>query len=89
MAMDFDFSAGLGAWNLQPWVGFGSSFSHSWLDSPRAMTHPALCDQREQACAILLGRQASRDPLRPQLHSVFEAQVTRVYPSIAGGLRHK
>lgn len=38
---------------------------------------------------ILRGRQAVRDPLRPQLHRVLEAQVARIQAGIVGGLRHE
>ena len=82
-------SSSLGTRNLQPWVGFGSSLSHSRLDASGSAAHAALGDQREQPPAILRGREASRDPLRPQLHSVLEAQLTRAHAGVAGGLRHE
>ena len=87
--MDLDFLARLGTRNLQPGIGRGSSLSHSRLDAPRPIADPALGDQRKQAPAILRGRQTPRDPLRPQLHGVLEAQVTRVDAGIARGLRHQ
>ena len=87
--MYLDFPAGVGTRNLQPWVGFGSSLSHSWLDAAGPIANPALGDKREQPTAVLRSRQTSRDPLRPQLNSVLEAQIARVYASITGGLRHE
>ena len=89
MPVDFDFLARLVTRNLQPGIGLGSSLSHSRLDAPRPIADPALGDQRKQAPAILRGRQTPRDPLRPQLHGVLEAQVTRVDAGIARGLRHQ
>ena len=81
--------ASLGARRFQPRVGFRPSFPHPRLDAYGSMADPALGDQREQALAILRVRQASRALLCPQLHRVLEAQLTRVYAGIAGGLRHE
>ena len=78
MTMEFNFPTSLCAQNLQPWVGFGSSLSHSRLDAPGPVAHLALGDQCEQPPAILGAGQTSRDPLGPQLHRVLEAQTTRV-----------
>ena len=41
---------------LQPKVGFGPSFSHSWLDTPGTMAHFALRDEREQPSTVMRGR---------------------------------
>jgi hypothetical protein len=46
-------SAGLIAWCFQPWVRFGSSFSHSWLNAPWTMTDLGLSDQYEQPLVVL------------------------------------
>ena len=89
MAMALYLSAILGAQNLQPGVGFGSSLSLSLslsrFDASAAMADPALDDQREQPPAILRSRQTSCDPLRAQLHRVLEAQAARVHAGIACG----
>jgi adenylate cyclase len=84
-----DLSSSVGARDLQPRVGLGSSFSHSRLDTARPIAHPALGDQCEQSPTVIRGRQTARDPLRPQLHRVLEAQATRVHAGVAGGLRHE
>lgn len=86
MTMPLDMTANPGARNLQPWVGLGSSLSHSWLDACGPVANPALGDQPEEMPTILRRRQTSRDPLRPQLHGVFEAQVARINTDMAGGL---
>ena len=83
------FAPSLRTRNLQPWVGFGSSLSHSRLNASGPVAHPALGDQGEQSPAALRGRHPSRDPLGPQLHGVLEAQTARVHAGIAGGLRHE
>ena len=83
------FSASLNARRHQPRVGFRSSFSHSRLDACGSISNLALGDQGEQLPAILRRRQTSRDPLRPQLQGVFEAQLVRVHTGIAGGLRQE
>lgn len=70
-------------------IGFRPLFSHSRLDASGPMAGPALGDQRERLLAILLGRKSARDPLRPQLHRVPQAQAARVHAGIAGGLRHE
>ena len=85
MAMALYLSAILGARNLQPGVGFGSSLSHSRFDASAAMADPALDDQREQPPEILRSRQTSFDPLRAQLNRVLEAQAARVHAGIACG----
>ena len=69
--------------NLQPWVGFGPSLSHSRLNTSGAFAHSALGDQGEQVPVVFCGRYPSRDPLGPQLHGVLEAQFTRVHAGIA------
>lgn len=82
-------SASVGARHLQPGVWFWPSFSHSRLDAPGPMADLALGDQREQPLVVLRRRQPSRQPLRPELHRVLEAQAARVHVGIAGGLRHE
>ena len=89
MTMPADMSASLCVRHLQPRVRFGSSFSHSWLDTSRPMADFALGDQGVQALAITRAAKASRRPLRPQLHRVLEAQVAWVHVGVAGGLRHE
>jgi hypothetical protein len=79
----------LGAWHLQPRVGFGPSFSHSWLNTSGPTADLALSDQREQPLAIIRAAKPSRQPLRPHLHRVLEAQASRIDVGIAGGLRHE
>jgi hypothetical protein len=72
--MELYLSSGLGTRDLQPWVGLGSSLSHSGFDASRPIAHPALGDQREEA-AVLGRRETPRDPLGPQLHRVLETQL--------------
>jgi hypothetical protein len=49
----------LGAWHLQPRVGFGPSFSHSWLNTSGPTADLALSDQREQPLAIIRAAKSS------------------------------
>ena len=79
----------LGAWHLQPRVGFGPSFSHSGLNTSGPTADLALSDQREQPLAIIRAAKPSRQPLRPHLHRVLEAQASWIDVGIAGGLRHE
>jgi len=88
MSVLLNLLASMRARYLQPWAGFGSSFSHSRLDTSRLMANAALADQREPSLAVLGGTKSSRAPFRPQLHRVLEAQVARVYAGIGCGLRH-
>ena len=89
MAMRLYVLTSLGAWHLQPRVGFGPSLSHSWLDTPGPTADLALSDQREQPLAIARAGKSSRYPLRPQLQGVLEAQAAWVHVGVAGGLRHE
>ena len=89
MTMRLDVLPSLGAWHLQPRVGFGPSLSHSWLDTPGPTADLALSDQREQPLAIIRAGKSSRHPLRPQLQGVLEAQAAWVHVGVAGGLRHE
>lgn len=89
MAVAFDFLARVGTRNLQQWVRFRSSLSHSRFDASGAVAYRALGDQREQSPAITRGTKPSRDPLCTQLHGVLEAQGSRVDASIGCSLYHQ
>jgi len=77
--------------NFQPRVGLGSTFPGSRLDASRPVTNAQLSDQIEQKVdrGVATITQASRGPLAPQLHRMFEAQMTWVHACGDRSLRHE
>ena len=66
------------SWDFQPGVGLGSPLSGSRLDAPRPVTNTQLSDQIEEKVdrGVATITQPSAGPFAPQLHRVFEAQMT-------------
>src|SRR5574337_458010 len=65
MTVPDDVLTSLCARHLEPRVGFGASFSHSWLDTSRPMADLALSDRGEQTLAVIRAGKSSRDPRCP------------------------
>src|SRR5258707_3942144 len=91
MSIDAYLSVSLGPRYLQPRVRLRSSLAGTGFYSSGPVAHFQLGDQAEQEGVAPFGAltQALRSPLGPQLYSVFEADLTRVYTSVVRRLRHQ
>ena len=75
---------------FEPMVGFGPTFSGTRLDPAGTVVDLRLRDQAEQQFVLRqIAGQALRDPLGPQLHGMFEADVARQHVRVERGLRHQ
>ena len=70
---------------LESVVGFGPAFSGTRLDAAGTIIDLRLRDQAEQQVVVRrIAGQALRDPLDPQLHGMFEADVARQHVRLSG-----
>ena len=75
---------------FEPMVGFGPAFSGTRLAAAGTVIDLRLRDQAEQQVVMRrIAGQALREPLDPQLHGMFEADVARQYVRGERGLRHQ
>src|SRR5262245_13991316 len=88
MPVNSDSPTSLRARDLQPWVGLGPAFLHPRLDTSGPIGDSDPGNQSEQNAAVVSGLagKSPGDPLRPHLHGVLEAELTRIRASRLGRL---
>lgn len=91
MTVGGDPLSGQSSWDFQPGVGLGSTLSGSRLDATRSVSDTQLSDEVEQKAdrGVATITKPSRGPLAPQLHCMFEAQMSWMHGRDDRGLRHE